>query len=213
MLQEISLKEAERKVFSTAFQDGLWDIFIGCVALQFAIAPLLSSRLGDFWSSAVFLPFWGLVMLSIWLIRKHVVIPRVGVVKFGAARKARLRRFTIVMLTVNIVAFALGLFVAVNMEVIPGRISVAIFGMICLAGFSLAAYFLDFRRLYIYGLLVGFSPLIGEWLYAHHNAPHHGFPITFGVTAGIMILTGLVVFIRVLRRIPDPSRQTPSKEP
>ena len=57
MTAEISLKEAERKVFKATFQDGMWDIFIGCIVLQFAIAPLLSSKLGDFWSSVIFLPF------------------------------------------------------------------------------------------------------------------------------------------------------------
>ncbi|MFC1935998.1 hypothetical protein ACFLX9_04540, partial [Chloroflexota bacterium] len=60
MSQRISLKEAERRAFTKAFQDGLWDILIGCIVLLWAIAPFLSTRMGDFWSSAVFLPFWGL---------------------------------------------------------------------------------------------------------------------------------------------------------
>ena len=98
MVQKISLKEAERKVFRATLQDGLLDIFIGCIVLQFAIAPLLSSRLGDFWSSIVFLPFWALVYGVIWLVRKSIVAPRLGSVKFGSARKTRLTKFTLVML-------------------------------------------------------------------------------------------------------------------
>ena len=74
----ISLKSAERKAFQSTFADGLWDVFIGVFALEFAIAPLLSKTLGDFWSSAVFLPVFGVVYLVIWLTRKYVVAPRIG---------------------------------------------------------------------------------------------------------------------------------------
>jgi len=55
MSTPISLKDAERKAFQSTFADGLWDVFIGCsFPLQLTIAPLLSHRMGDFWSSAVF---------------------------------------------------------------------------------------------------------------------------------------------------------------
>ena len=61
MSQRISLKELEGNLFRSAFQDGLLDIFLGSVILMSAIAPLLSPYLGDFWSSAVFLPFWAIL--------------------------------------------------------------------------------------------------------------------------------------------------------
>jgi len=64
---------------------------------------------------------------------------------------------------------------------------------------------LDFNRLYLYGLLVGLSPLIGEWLWTQGYASHHGFPVTFGTASGIMILVGLIIFIRLLRDNPIPS--------
>jgi len=212
MSQKISLKEAERKAFRTICNDGLWDVFLGCFFLMFAIAPFLSPSLGDFWSSVVFLPFWGLVFLGVWLIRKHVVTPRVGVVKFGLARKTKLAKFTVVMLAVNVIAFILGLFAALSFGKAPGQIYSIILGMILLIGFSIAAYFLDFNRLYIYGLLVGFSPLVGEWLWTQGYATHHGFPITFGTTAGIMILVGLSVFVRLLRDNPVPREGIPFEE-
>jgi len=212
MPQPISLKDAERKVFNTASNDGLWDIFLGCYFLIFVIAPYLSPILGDFWSSVVFLPLWGLVFLSIRLIRKHVVSPRVGVVKFGSARKARLTRFTVVMLVVNVIALIMGFVAALSFGKVPGQVFSIGFGMALLIGFSIAAYLLDINRLYIYGLLVGLSPLVGEWLYISRNASHHGFPITFGTTAGIMILAGSTIFLRLLRDNPVPKVETPSGE-
>ena len=50
MSEELNIRKAERQVFRAAFSDGLWDIIIAGLLLQFAIAPLLSSSLGDFWS-------------------------------------------------------------------------------------------------------------------------------------------------------------------
>jgi hypothetical protein len=212
MSQQISLKEAEQKAFRTRYNDGLWDIFLGCYFLIFAIGPYLSPTLGDFWSSVVFLPFWGLVFLVILLIKKYVVTPRIGVVKFGLVRKTKLMKFTVVMLVVNIIAFILGLVAAMSFGKVPGQIYTIILGMILLIVFSIAAYFLDFNRLYIYGLLVGLSPLVGEWLWTQGYATHHGFPITFGTSAGIMILVGLVVFARLLRDNPVPIEGIPSDE-
>jgi hypothetical protein len=212
MSQQISLKEAERKVFRTASNDGLWDILLGCFFLMFAIAPFLSSSLGDFWSAAIFVPFWGVVYLVILLIRRYVVTPRIGLVKFGPDRRAKLMKFTVLMLIINIVAFILGLVMAINFGRVSGQMITFIFSLIFLSVFTIAAYYLDYSRLYIYGLLVGLSPLVGEWLYNHVNAAHHGLPIAFGATASIMILVGFVVFIRLLRDNPPLKEVIPSEK-
>jgi len=212
MSQQISLKDAERKAFRTTYNDGLVDIFLGCFFLMFTFGPYLSLILGDFWSSVAFLPFWALVYLVLKLIRKRVVTPRIGVVKFGQARKAKLIKFSAVMLILNVVALILGSVAALSFGRVPGQMFTIIFGLILLIGFSIAAYFLDFNRLYIYGLLVGLSPLVGEWLWINGYATHHGFPITFGTSAGIMILAGLAVFIRLLHDNPVPIEGIPSEE-
>jgi hypothetical protein len=210
MSQQISLRNAERKVFQATYNDGLWDIFLGCFFLMFVIGPYLSTILGDFWSSVAFLPFWGLVYLAIWLVKKCVVEPRIGIVKFGVARKTKLGRFIAVMLVINVVAVVLGLIAAMNVGRVPGQIFPIIFGLILLISFSLAAYLLDFGRLYIYGLLLGLSPLIGEWLWTHGYAAHHGLPITFGISTFIMIIVGLVIYLRLLHDNPVPEEEIPS---
>ncbi len=205
MVQKISLKEAERKAFRAAYNDGLWDIFLGCFFLMFAVAPLLSSTLGDFWSSAIFLPFWAIAYLAIWLVRKRVVAPRAGVVKFGARRVHKLMKFTLVMLVINVVALVLGFVYASSFDRLSRHLPMFTLGLIFLIVFFLAAYFLDFNRLYFYGLLTGFAPLVGEWLYTFRNASHHGLPVTFGVSSSIMILVGLYIFLRFLQENPVPT--------
>jgi len=206
MSTPISLKDAERKVFQSTFADGLWDVFLGCsFPLQLAIGPFLSVSMGDFWSSAVFLPFWGAVYLVIWLVRKNVVAPRIGKVEFGAVRKTRLKKFTVTMLVFNIIVFILGLIAAFRFRTLPLGGPNMVLGLTLLIGFSTAAYFLDFPRLYVYGLLAALGTPIGEWLYQNMGASHHGYPIVFGTLAGVMILTGLVTFVRFLQNNPLPA--------
>jgi MFS family permease len=202
MAEQLDLKNAERKVFRAASHDGLWDIVIAGFALEFAVAPLLSPALGDFWSSAIFAPFLIILLLVIWLVRKYVVKPRTGVVKFGKQRIGRLKKFTIVMLIVNVLALILGFIAAFYFHALSGQMIAIIFGLILLVGFSIAAYFLDYPRLYVYGLLVGIAPFVGEWLYSNHGASHHGFPITFGFISGVTFLAGVITFVRFLRKNP-----------
>jgi len=202
MHSPVSLKSAERKAFQSTFADGLWDVFIGFFALEFAIAPLLSKSLGDFWSSAVFLPVFGVVYVAIWLVRKYVVKPRIGTFSFGKMRRQKLQKFSLIMLIANIVMFVLGIIAALNFSRLPGFGIASLLGLVLLVGFSTAAYVLDYTRLYLYGLMFFVAPLIGEWLYANHGASHHGYPIVFGFSAGVMILTGLVLFIRLLKNNP-----------
>lgn len=212
MSQQISLKDAERKVFRITYNHGLWDVFLGCFFLIFVIGPYLSSSLGDFWSSFVFLPFWGAVFLVIQLLRKLVIAPRMGIVHFGSVRKTKLMKFTFVMLAINIVAFILGLVATINFGKVPGQMYSITIGLTLLIGFSFAAYILDFSRLFLYGLFVGLSPLIGEWLWTHGYATHHGFPITFGISSGFMILVGVALFLRFLRDNPYPKEGIPSEK-
>lgn len=205
MEKKISLKETEREVYRRACSDGLWDVLVGCYFLTFAIAPFLSPSLGDFWSSALLLPICGVILFAIWLIRRHVITPRIGRVQFGPQRKGRLTRFSIVMLAFNVVVFVLSLLSAGSVGITSRETMTMGFGFILLAGFSLAGYFLDFSRLYLYGLLLGISPPLGEWLFAQGRASHHGFPITFGTVSAVMIIVGLTLFVRLLRQNPLPT--------
>jgi hypothetical protein len=207
MSQELNVKEAERKVFRSTFQDGLLEIMLGCVVLMFAIAPFLSPHLGDFWSSAVFVPFWAAVYCLLWVVRRQVVRPRVGVVAFGAWRRTRMLRFNLVMLVAGIAAFVLAILSALSFGDAPGWMYTARFGLIVLIGFSVAAYFLEFAALYLYGALIALALPVGELLWVHLGVPHHGYPISFGLTAAFLILVGLVKLTRLLRTYPLPDER------
>lgn len=203
MSDPISLRSAERKAFQSTVNDGLWDVFIGCFFLEFALAPLLSTSMGDFWSSVIFLPFFGLMYLLIHLVRKVVVAPRIGSVVPGPPRQKKLRKLSLVLVILNLAIFILGLAAYWWFDRFSlGVLLATLLGLFTMAGFCLAAYYLDYARLYVYGSLLMIAPLVGEWLYMEHGAVHHGYPLVFGFTSLLMILVGLITFIRLLIKHP-----------
>lgn len=204
------LKTFEQKAYRTTFTDGLWDVMLGCFVLLFAVAPLLSQKLGDFWSSMIFLPFWGLVYLIIWLLRKNVVALRLGTVTFSQKRQQKIKKTTRTMLFVNVLVLTIGLITALSTGDLASRWPLIIVSGLILLGFSLAAYMLDYPRLYFYGILLFVAPLLGEWLSTNYGISHHGFPLVFGVASGLILLIGLIQFLRMLTI--KPATQSPFTE-
>lgn len=45
MQDKIDLKKIEYRTFTFSFQDGLFDILLGCIFLQFSIAPIIGDSL------------------------------------------------------------------------------------------------------------------------------------------------------------------------
>ena len=204
MEQQIDLKQLERKVWTSFHADGLLDIFLGCIILMFALAPFLNRMgLGDFWSSAVFVPFWAAILALVVLLRKRVVIPRIGLVRFGQTRRKRLAKFNILIFIALSVSLILGI-ISLKDSMTQAWVHNLRFIAVVLVCFGLAGYFLGVIRLYIYGLLIALCIPIGEWLYLNAEIPYHGYPVTFGITAAILIITGVVLFLRLLMKNPQP---------
>jgi hypothetical protein len=200
------LKSIERASFRATADDGLWDLLLAAVVVLFAVAPLLSSSLGDFWSSAIFLPVWAAGYAAVVVVRRRVVSPRVGVMKFGPDRRRRLRRFSWTMLAVNFVMLGAGIAAALTTErgTGEGLIYPIALGVAALGFCSVSAFTLGIPRLFVYGVLLAGAPLVGEWLWRAGRASHHGFPVTFGVAAAAIAVTGTARFAQVLRRHPGP---------
>ncbi len=82
-MTDADLQRIERSTFRSVADSGLWDIVLASLVAMFAIAPLLSGRLGDFWSAAVFLPFFAILLLGIRVVQARVIQPRIGIVEFS----------------------------------------------------------------------------------------------------------------------------------
>jgi hypothetical protein len=190
------LKQAERLAFRAAMDTGLWDILIAAVLSMLAIGPTLSVYLGDFWSAAAFLPVVVGVYLGIRAVHERVVVPRVGVVRFGAERQARMRRLTAVMLVVNVVALGFGVFAALRSSTQGYELAPIGLALVLLVGFSAAAHLLEIPRYFLYGGLLFLAPLVGEELWQRGLVTHHGFPVVFGVAVVAILAGGLTRFVR-----------------
>lgn len=191
------VEQAERRVFRASYEDGLIDIGIAAFTLMFTIAPLLSEYLGDFWSSFVFLPFFGLLYLLLRWVRKRFVLPRTGQVAFGPQRVARLKRGGLVMLVLNVIFLIIGA-ITFFYPGSPGFLIAIRFSAALLVFFSMAGYFYDYPMLYLYGILTALAIPVGEWLWQQGLASHHGYPVVFGAATGFITLVGLVKFTRLM---------------
>jgi hypothetical protein len=209
-MTEDELRRLERSTYRAAADSGLWDMFLAGVLAMLAIGPLLSVRMGDFWASAVFVPIWVAALVAIRIVQARVVRPRLGRVEFAPRRKRRLASLGVVMLAVNLVAVVLGVVAAARVPT-GGALAPLGLSLTLLVGFSTAAFFLEIPRVFGYGVLLAAAPPVGEALFQGGHASHHGFPVVFGVSALVVLLSGIFRFVRFL----PPSRtewDTPPRE-
>jgi len=201
------LKSEEREAFVAATDTGLWDLLLASVVVLFAVAPLLSETLGDFWSSAVFIPFWIAIYLSARVVKDKLITPRVGNVRWGALRRSRLKRLGIAMVLVNVVAFGAGILAHYKAE--QGDYATwsfpVSFSLIVLVILSLAAYAVSIPRFFFYGLLLAICPLAGELLFREGLASHHGFPVVFGFASLLIACIGFTKLTRIIMNGPPAS--------
>jgi hypothetical protein len=206
MSQNINLKELERKAWRSVFQDGLWDIFLGLLLLAMAIGALLSDiGVPEAWSTTIYVTLMVLSMLVLWAGKKFITAPRMGRVTFGPKRKAKLNWVRVVLFISVLVGagvFVAGLAMRSNR---PEWLNAAFFlgaawVVNAMVVFSLGAYFLDFNRLYLVGVMyalpvpldIMFHELVGMDLTF----------FAFAVPAAVILLIGTVVLIRFLRNNP-----------
>jgi hypothetical protein len=196
------LKDLERATYRASMDSGLWDVLLAGVISMLAIAPLLSVHLGDFWSAAVFIPVYAVILVVIRILTVRVVRPRIGLVELAYGRRQRLQTLATIMLVVNVVALIGGFVAAARAPAVGGPIVSFAMSMVILVGFSLASFMLEIPRFFFYGLMLAAAPLIGEALFTRGYASHHGFPIVFGVGAVVILISGIMRFLRFLPKPP-----------
>lgn len=217
MSQTLDLKELERKAWAPYVQDGLWDLFLGLMLVSAAVSSWLayagapsSTRIPAYMSIVV------LAGLVLWAGKRFVTLPRVGRVKYGPARKARLHTLRIIVLVAVLATAAL--FVAAlgvkngwlarpawwALGKIPSGSIFAV--LIILTVFSLMAAYMDFKRLYLYGVLFALQETVGVSLEAYAGI-EWGFFAGAVVAAVVVMVIGTVVFLRFLRDYPPMTEQ------
>ena len=190
MVEDISLKEIQRKVYMTFFQDGLWDIFLGFFILGWGLAIL---------TDLAYLPgviFMGLYF-AIWGVKKRLTYPRIGYARFSETSR---RRITAKFIILGVAVLLVGVMVAVlwGTHTRPQWLAdyfPLIFNGILAAIVCFVAYWARVKRFYGYAILIFLGAVFHLWL---------GIEWEFGFigAGGSILLTGLGVLIIFLRKYP-----------
>ena len=201
MTAKNDLKTFELKAFTSVFEDGLWDLYLGWMVLSMGLSILLDDL--GYWLSE----YWILVLMPLsiipFLLKRWITVPRLGRVKFGAKRRNRLMLLTILFTIV----FLIGL---VNYR-FPERAllvhSVAIgapaltWFFSCVIIFSITAYLLSFPRLYLYGILFAL-PYPFRIMMKQVPGWYLGSSLLFFISSGIMLAIGVCYLRRFLQKYP-----------
>ncbi len=204
MVKPTNIKEIEKKAWMSTFQDGLWDIYFGLIIMGIGF-----SWLGGFFglpetvNVLVTLIGWDIgVLLVFFLGKKYVTRPRMGFVKFGQIRKKRnklLGLFIGLMVVFTLITFIFTLIGMFQLQ-LPGFMVMLLIGLLFITlPFSIIAYFLQLKRLYLYAILGGFGLFISEILSPIIGAPYDDI-ITFGGIGFVITITGIIIFIKFLKR-------------
>jgi len=208
MAHEIDLKQSERKAWTSFFQDGLLDILMGLLLLLMAVPDMLSDVFpSQLWQHGTNVALAGLAFVIFWAGKRFITMPRLGRVKFGRARRVQKMRvaapltaaslFTGILMASILLAQRNGGSV---LDAVAGSRVLATLGLAVwiILIFGLASYFMDFTRGYVIGVLcaLGFS---GTILLDN--------PFMFAIAGAVILLMGLVVFIRFLRKYRIPAQE------
>ncbi len=213
MTTNMDLQQLERKAFRATFQDGLWDVFLGLLLLNMGGGALLGgSEMPVVWSMVALTAFVSAVLALFWAGKKYVTTPRIGLVEFGPQRKSKLRRVRVVLflsVLMGVLMFLWGLGAwSGRLPYLLAELPIPayVWAVQCVVVFSVAAYFMDVTRFYLYGVLYALPFPLGILL-ARNTALTGTFSmaVTFGTAGGILVLIGVVLFVRFLRRYPLPA--------
>ncbi|MGB2965268.1 MAG: hypothetical protein WBB69_14905 [Anaerolineales bacterium] len=194
MSESINLKEIKRQVYLYYSEDGLADVAVGLVIFGFGVLLLvdLPAMVG----------LLGLIPFLVWYFGKQtLVIPRVGSIQMDQEMKKRFVGFF-----TNLVILGAGVLVLylVSKRTRPDLqfdFSLALFGFVLALGISSLGLALKTNRFYLYALLVFLAMTVGEFL-GRSIVAVDPYLIAVIAAGGIILITGIVVLFRFLKKYP-----------
>ena len=203
MANNIDLKDLERKAFSSYFHDGMWDLYGGLILLGFGLSVITEQMF-------VMIICVILAMVPL-LIRKQIVIPRLGAVRFSPQRQAKTRRAKVIAVTIGCVTLLLGVVMAglFSSNVMPSWFDIWIsdyflifFGGMIAVIVAIGAFIVGVKRFYIYSLLTFAAFYLANFL---RGDDMEGIPIA--TAGGLVLLSGIGILTRFLTTNPLPNKE------
>lgn len=213
MSNALDLKQIERRAFRSTYQDGLWDILLGGIVAVMAVTIYRPesgySEVNIILMVLIYMIFYGLF----WAGKKYITLPRMGQVRFGPVRQNRKKTLAVILgIIVALQAVFVGLTAAGWLNPVFGtkifgpientnleRLVVAAVSAFFVGPSMLViAYFNDFPRGYYIAILMA----VAVFLMVLINQP-----IYPAVIGALIIVPGLVLFVRFLQKYPLPQRE------
>lgn len=208
MSETTDLRSVQKRIYQmTNFEDGLWDLLLGLIFLALAVYPLTRELLGPEWNVVLFLAVLGILSAGQLALRHIISLPRIGYARARRSPSTRaLLAFTILMVLLTL-ALLLVTLLGPGSEAAPAAASsgvrsytVEIVVVLVMGGlFSAMGYVFGVARLYAYGWLIGLANLAS--VYMTHTAGWT-FNLPLAVVAGLIMLIGIVLLSRFLRKYP-----------
>ena len=208
MTQNIDMKDLEKKAWTSYFQDGLLDIAMGMIMLAAVLSSTLDAiGVSDEVRIAIYIPLMVVVPPIIVILgKRHITIPRLGVAKFGPHRKARNRIMIAGLVSLQLILLAM-LILQWVYGVGAGWLGSIIVTLNILAAFCLIAYLLDYRRMYVIGILFAMSEPVMFYLKNYSDTVYRGF-IAYGIPAVIVMVMGFIMLQRFVQKYEKPTKET-----
>ena len=102
MVNNTDLKEIESKIFSSYFNDGMWDIYGGLIMLGFGLGIVTGQTI-------VMIACILVAMIPVF-IRKPIIMARLGSVKFSIERQKKTRKYKTAAVIIGSAGLLLALF-------------------------------------------------------------------------------------------------------
>jgi hypothetical protein len=211
-MQNLNLRMLESKTWRANQQDGLFDLFFGALFLGIALSQLADGLWGNEPATLavlVCIQFGGAG--GLWLARRQITQPRIGVVRFTPSRKRRVRTACIVLSFCVAATVALVVLTALSERGVSfssgpvSRYTVsAVAAALVLTPLAVIAYFQEFPRILVHAALFLGAEFGGTWLERGGSVP---FPraVTFGAAALVSAAVGASLLLRFLQIPPEES--------
>ena len=197
MERTFSLRELEKNSWKAIFRSGLFEIAIGLILVVSSICHIFDDL------RYYFMPLYLIPVLFSILIKKNIVIPRMGMVKFSKQRRRKSMLFNIVSTAVLLFLLLLTVLSGTTYlsEFIAPEISItSIILLICFA----AAYFLDLNRMFLYGIIIAGAFNLSELFRKNPGRmPDGGY--AYLMASIVFLIAGGIYFFRFLKKYPIPA--------
>lgn len=194
----INLKEIQRKILSSPYEDGLIDLMIGTIFSLTAVNVIFKG------SSYFFIPLIIIPIVLLLFAKKYITAPRMGVVIIGRSEKRRMLpvyiiiAFSIIFNVIFEYMTRYGYYAGTR-NILSAQ---TIFATKAMIVFVLIAYFINFKRLYIYGILFAMTIPISKILQLKNIISDNREGLLF--PGLIIMIAGIVIFIRFIKKYPLP---------